>query len=81
VKEGIFDGPQIRKLTKDVAFTNTMDDVECQVWNAFIEVLRKFLGNVNDLYYREIVENMLEKLRVRGCNMSFKLHFLHSHLG
>jgi hypothetical protein len=59
VKEGIYDGPQIQKLTKDAAFTNTMNDLEHHAWNAFIEVVKKFLGNVNDPRYKEIVKNML----------------------
>jgi hypothetical protein len=80
VKEGIFDRPQIRKLTmKDATFANTINDVEHQAWNAFTDV-KKFLGNVKDPYYKEIVDNVLEKLRVLGSNMSLKLHFLHSHL-
>jgi len=33
-----------------------------------------------DPHYKETVKNMLEKLRVYGCNMSLKLHLLHSHL-
>jgi hypothetical protein len=80
VKEGIIDGQQIRKLMKDAAFTNTMNDVERQALNAFTEVAKKFLGDVKDPRYKEIVENMLGKLKVLGCNMSLKLHFLHSHL-
>ena len=43
-------------------------------------VILKFLGNVKDPYYKETVENMLENVRVLGCNSSLKLHFLHSHL-
>jgi hypothetical protein len=58
-----------------------MNNVEHQAWNAFIEVVKKFLGNVKDHHYKEIVEDMLEKLRVLGCNKSLKFHFLHSHLG
>ena len=80
VKEGIIDGPQIRKLMKRAAFTNTMNDVERQALKAFTEVVKKFLGDVRDVRYKEIVENMLGKLRVLGCNMSLKLYFLHSHL-
>jgi hypothetical protein len=77
VKEGIIDGQQIRKLMKDAAFTNTMNDVERQALNAFTEVVKKFLGVVKDPRYKEIVENTLGK--VLGYNMSLKLHFLHSH--
>jgi len=46
--------------------------------NAFTEVVKKFLGDVKDPCYKAIVENMLGKLRVLGCNMSWKLLFLHS---
>jgi len=80
VKEGIIDGQQIRKLMKDAAFTNTMNDVERQALNAFTEVVKKFLGDVKNPRYKKIVENMLEKLRVLGYNMNWKLLFLHSHL-
>jgi hypothetical protein len=40
VKEGIFDGQQIRQLMKDTAFTDTMSDIELRAWNAFKDVLR-----------------------------------------
>jgi hypothetical protein len=79
VKEGIIDGQQIRELMKNATFTNTMNDVERQALNAFTEVVKKFLGDVKDPRYKEIVENTLGKVRVLGCNMSLKLHFLHSH--
>jgi hypothetical protein len=46
VKEGIFDGPQIRKLMKDTAFADTMSDTKLGAWNAFKDVVKKFLGNV-----------------------------------
>jgi hypothetical protein len=44
------------------------------------EVIVEFLGNFKDLQYEQIVKTMLEKRQALGCNMSFKLHFLHSHL-
>jgi hypothetical protein len=77
VKEGMFDGPQIRQLMKDTAF---MSDIELQAWNAFKDVVKKFLGNSKDPQCENIVGNMLEKLQILGCNMSLKLHFLHFHL-
>ena len=65
---------------KDAAFTNTMNDMESQALNAFTEVAKKFLGDVKDPRYEEIVENMLGKLRVLEPNMSLKLQLLQSHL-
>jgi hypothetical protein len=59
LKEGIIDGQQIRKLMKDAAFTNTMNDVESQALNAFTEVVKKFLVDVKDPRYKEIVGNTL----------------------
>jgi hypothetical protein len=35
VKEGIFDGPQIRQLMKDTVFADTMNEIELEAWNAF----------------------------------------------
>jgi hypothetical protein len=80
VKEGIFDGPQIRQLMKDTAFTDTMSDIELEAWNAFNDVVKKFLGNVKDPQYEKIVGNVLEKLQILGCNTSLKLNFLHFRL-
>ena len=80
MKEGVFDGPQIRKLIKDVTFKNCMSDIELQAWESYKDVINKFLGNVKDDQYEEIVNTMLKKFRGLGCNMSLKLHFLHSHL-
>jgi hypothetical protein len=80
VKEGIFDGPQMQQLMKDTAFTDTMSDIELQAWNAFKDVVKKFLGITKDPQCEKIVGNMLEKLQILGYNMSLKLHFLHFHL-
>jgi hypothetical protein len=42
--------------------------------------VKKFIGNIKDPLYKEIVRNMLDKFKLLGCNMSLKLHFLASHL-
>jgi hypothetical protein len=82
IREGIFDGPQIRMLMIDDSFTGTMTEIEEDAWNAFKEVVKKFLGNIKDplLAYKEIVRNMLDRFKLLGCNMSLKLHSLVSHL-
>ncbi|UYV79693.1 hypothetical protein LAZ67_18000295 [Cordylochernes scorpioides] len=64
IKEGIFVGPQIRELQQDGNFQNSLNEVEAAAWNSFINVCKNFLGSVKAL----------------GCNMSLKIHFLHSHL-
>lgn len=80
LKEGIFKGPDIRKLMSDAAFKNTTDEKEKAAWICFCEVVSKFLGNNKDPNYRNIVANMLEAYKELGCNMSMKIHFLFSHL-
>jgi hypothetical protein len=45
LKEGIFVGPVIRKPLSDDLFETTMKTVEREPWNAFKEVIAKFLGN------------------------------------
>ena len=39
-----------------------------------------FLGNKRDGNYVEHVNNLLDKYRCLGCNMSLKMHFLPSYL-
>lgn len=80
IKAGIFDGPQIRQLTKDSQFKNSMTELELKAWTAFVSVMQNFLGNKKSENYIELVEDLLLQLKNMGCNMSIKLHFLHSHL-
>ena len=41
---GIFDGPKIRQLIKDLAFVNLMNETERKTWTSFFAVVREFLG-------------------------------------
>ena len=80
IKEGVFVGPQIRELFKDDRFNNLLQGDAKQAWDAFRLVSTNFLGNVKAENYKELVEDMLRKYQKLGCNMSLKIHFLHSHL-
>ena len=80
VKQGIFDGPDIRKMMKDNDFPQTMTAVERTAWCAFVDVLKHFLGNHKSENYVEVVEEMLTAYKELQCNMSIKVHFLFSHL-
>jgi hypothetical protein len=53
IREGIFDGPQIRKLMMDDYFTDTVTEIEEDAWNAFKEVAKKFLGNIKNPLYKK----------------------------
>ena len=57
-----------------------MNNVERSAWNSFKDVVMKFLGNQKDPDFENVVKNMLCDFKNLGCSMSFKLHFLNSHL-
>jgi hypothetical protein len=80
IKEGIFVGLQIRKLTKDKTLDSILNEVELAIWTAFKDVCSNFLRNNNADNYQEIVERLLQSYEAMGCNMSLKIHFLHSRL-
>jgi hypothetical protein len=55
IREGIFDGPQIRKLIMDDdSLTDTMTEIEEDAWNAIKEVVNKFLGTSRILYTKKL---------------------------
>ena len=70
LKEGVFVGPDIRKLMKDNNFENVMNDVERSMWNSFKDVLTKLLGNQKDPDFENIVKNMLCNFKNLGSSMS-----------
>ena len=80
MKAGIFDGPQIRKLIKDSNLISSMNSIEKEAWELFVAVVKYCLGNRKATDYQEIVNKMLRSFRNLGCNMSTKVHLLHSHL-
>lgn len=80
VKEGIFVGPQIRKLLKDPTFDSKLTNIELAAWSSFRAIVKDFLGNRKDENYVSIVNHLLDSYKSMGCRMSLKIHFLHSHL-
>ena len=79
-KEGVFFGPQIRDLIKDEYFDRLLRGDEKAAWDSFKFVVKGFLGNRRAQNYEELVNNFLQSYQKLGCNMSLKIHFLHSHL-
>lgn len=80
LKGGIFDGPQIRKLINDKQFLQNMTRIESNAWKSFVLVIQNFLGNHKSQNYVILVETMLQNFNKLGCNMSIKVHYLHSHI-
>ena len=76
LKESIFIGPKIRDLIKD----KLLQGDEKAAWDSFKLVVKGFWGNRRDQNYEELVNNLLQSYQKLGCNISLKIHFLHSHL-
>lgn len=80
VKEGVFIGPQIRKIVADKQFEQLLSGRERDAWVAFKSVVANFLGNHKSADYVHVVRRCVEAYRLMGCNMSLKIHLLDSHL-
>ena len=80
LKEGVFIGPQTRDLIKDEYFDTLLQGDEKAAWDSFKFVVKGFLGNRRAQNYEELVNNLLQSYQNLGCNVSEKIHFLHSHL-
>ena len=80
IKAEIFDGLDIRNLSKDDEFVNSINDLELRAWTSFIDMMKNFLGYHLAKNYKELVEKLLKILQDLDANMSIKVHFLHSHL-
>jgi hypothetical protein len=63
-EEGVFVGPDIRKLMFDKDFLLTMTEVKREAWTAFKRAFTKFLGNNKDSDCVTTVANMREKFKV-----------------
>jgi len=74
VKAGIFDGPQIQKSMKDLAFVSHMTVVESAAWCSYVSVVKEFLGRKRADYYQDIVKQILTNVQTLGEKMSTKLH-------
>ena len=80
MKEVVFIGPQIRDLIKDEYFDRLLQSDEKSAWDSFKSVVNGFLGNRRAQNYEELVNNFLQSYQKLGCNVSLKIHFLHSNL-
>ena len=80
LKEDIFAGPQIREVLKDTDFEELLNLKELRAWEAFNSVCSGFLGNTRVPDYQACIEKLLKSYEDMGCQMSLKIHFLHSHL-
>ena len=80
IRNGIFTGPQVRKMLQSENLEIKMNEPEREAWIAFRNVVHGFLGNHKSPYYEEIIQQLIKTFQKLGCRMSLKLHFLHAHL-
>ena len=80
LNKGIFVGPQVREVLKDTDFEEFLNSKELRAWGAFKSVCSGFLSNTRVPDYQACIEKLLNSYEDMGCRMSFKIHFLHSHL-
>jgi hypothetical protein len=83
IKEGVFVGPQIRKLFRDDMSNNPLQGDEKKSWDAFRVVSTNFIGNIRAENYKELIEDMLSLYHKLGLqhvlkdtHASFPLGFL-----
>ena len=74
LRAGIFDGPQIRELTKEEGFTASMSAKEKRTWTAVRIVISNFLGKHRSPNYKKQVKELLESFQFFGARMSVKMH-------
>ena len=80
VKDGIFVGPQMRRMLASEELEKQMSDLERNAWQAFRMIVEGFLGNHRRDDYAMVMTNLIESYEKLGCRMPLKLHFLYYHL-
>jgi hypothetical protein len=79
LKRVYFVGPQIQRLFRDHTFNNLLKGDEKKASGAFRQVSTNFLWNIRAENEKELIEDILSLYHKLGCNMSLKIHMLHSH--
>ena len=60
IREGIFDGPQIRKMFKDQNFIHYMNEIEKSAWLSFKSTVENFLRDHKSHDYEELVNSLFD---------------------
>jgi len=82
LKAGIFYGSQIRRLKycTEQIFSTYHDNPRKNAWRSLTAVVENFLGYFEAPKYCDLPKQLLNSYEQLGCNMSVKVHFLHSHV-
>lgn len=73
IKEGIFNGPQIRKVLENENFALLLTSNEAAAWKSFQLIVSNFLGNNKSPTYQKIVEDLLQNYSKMGMPLLFHL--------
>lgn len=76
IKEGVFDGPHIKKLVKSTDFPKYLTPVENEAWNSFQRVVTNFLGNNKSPNYEGIITDLLKNYNKMGTECHYLISFL-----
>lgn len=71
INEGVFVGPQIRKILKDTNFGSTLSADEANAFESFRAVCSGFLGNCKSPDYEEVIANLLKNYEKIGKIFAF----------
>ena len=71
---------QIRKIVLDGTFITYLKRKEKLAFESFKKVCDNFLGNHGSEDCVQVVNDLLSHYHDMGCNISLKVHVLHSHL-
>lgn len=66
ISEGIFVGPEIRKIINDTKFESILKEDELRAWNSFRSVVSGFLGNVKSSNYKSLIDSLLVNYKQLG---------------
>ena len=77
---GIFDGPDISKLAKDLHFIESKNDVDQELGHLSSQISNsEFPWEWKKQTTAEPVDELIQNYKEPGANMSIKIHFLHNH--
>lgn len=80
IQNGVYTGPEIRKLLKDNDFISTMTTTEELCWKSFSNLCQNVLGNNVSCDWSNIVDEFIQSMKNMGCTrMSNKMHLLYKH--
>lgn len=80
LRNGVFTGPEIKNIMKNVNFPQTMTHLEQNAWLSFCDVANHVLGKVIAEDWQEKIDLLMSNYQAMGCSpVSNKMHLLFKH--